>query len=318
MAKFNLDDFIGKQDIMSFVSLYETFNQKIFSIKDFRDDIINKEDQISTRQLIYWEKGELLDESETGYQRKSYSFIEYVWIRIIQTLRNYEVSMSVIKNLRKEIFEITPFSDILDEIKKTNPDWSPLIETLPDDERHEVLDLIHNGASDPEFVEFSKGFGYSVLELLLFNLILNKTHIALLVSKKEEVFYFIPNKWQEFFCIPEFVDFYNETHISISLTDIIKDFILSNDTEFISKNLKLITEREAKILELIRSQKTGTLTIQFGDKSDTVKITTSSKIKKEAKFLDLIMINGYQSINLEVEKGQIVSCKNTRKIKIQK
>jgi hypothetical protein len=40
-----------------------------------------------------------------------------------------------------------------------------------------------------------------------------------------------------------------------------------------------------------------------------------NKIDKEARLLDLVLKDGYQTIELKTQNGKIVHCKNLRKIK---
>ena len=72
-------------------------------------------------------------------------------------------------------------------------------------------------------------------------------------------------------------------------------------------------------MEILREKNLTSVVIRFDDKDeiDLLEITNTPKVDKRSRLMELILMNGYQDITVKTQNGNIVSCKNTRKVKLK-
>src|SRR6185295_14234079 len=79
--------------------LHQSLMEKRFSISDA---------QVSHRLITYWEaKGILPDTNEKGKWR-TFDFVEYVWLKIIVKLREFNVGLDSIKKVKEVLLRTEP------------------------------------------------------------------------------------------------------------------------------------------------------------------------------------------------------------------
>jgi hypothetical protein len=157
-----------------------------------------------------------------------------------------------------------------------------------------------------------------VLFFLILDIILLKSHVAILVNLEGD---FIPFKEfyiEEYQELDGFQEFIHKSHVSVSLSDIVANFLIGQDLELTQNKLSILSKEEARIISTIREEKLSYLKIRFNKdhQIDLIESTRDQHIDKEARLIDLIMTNGYQDIEIKTEKGNIVKCQNTRKEKL--
>jgi len=158
----------------------------------------------------------------------------------------------------------------------------------------------------------------NLLSLLLAEAIVKRKHMALMVTPDGGIYPFSLEDLDELNQDDSFVQFLEKTYVSVSLTEIIKKFISDFDIKSSSNKLMLINEREAQLIKLLHEEKLESLTVHMDD-CNVIQLIEAKKsydkLDKESRLLDLIMKNGYQTIELKTQDGRIVQCKNIRKIK---
>jgi DNA-binding transcriptional MerR regulator len=271
---------------------------------------------IDQRTLSHWRKEGLFifDTEFEKHEHIRFSFVEYVWLNIIVELRKYDISLDVIRSIMELLTVKVPFSLFLE-----NPDFiDKALKKLTDIEKKEFLNAVH----DPEIIEEADAtFEITGLLFLILESITEQHHISLLVNLDGEIFPFSFNMIEDLQNEDDFKRFYQKTHISISISEIITRFITGANLDFCSGKLRLITDREAEIIKILRSEKLISMTIHFDDNNKLELIEVEKKydkVKKEARLVDLIMNHGYQTIEIKTQDGKIVHCKNLKKIKYDK
>lgn len=229
------------------------------------------------------------------------NFVEFVWMKMVVSLRNLGYPYADIKNARDFLFETVNLDPNL-TITKDNPDIAKhLIEFFAKDKLSEDM----------------KG----VMEEIFNNPIFFKKMSALFTSKKQriELFVFdaIANKHMEvglgFFeggeCLPfnwnmivmfdnwhpdvKKEDVLNETirrpHIYISLSKYIMDFISAEEKEERGLDFALLNNEELAVLRELRNKEYKNITINYDKGTDTKIIKTEKEKKiKEAEVKDFI------------------------------
>jgi hypothetical protein len=268
---------------------------------------------INQRTLSHWRKEGLFifDTDFEKHEHIRFSFIEYVWLNIVIELRKYDIALDVIKTIKDGLTIKIPLSEII-----KSPDLvDQVISNLPEEDRIEARNFYH----DPNALkEADASIESTVLLLIVLESIIHQCHISLLVNINGEYFPFRFDQIEEIQQDEDFIDFYQKTHIAISISEIIAKYITGANLNFCTGKLKLITEREVEIIKLLRTEKLNSITIHFDDNSNLKLIEIEekyNKIEKEARLIDLIVKRGYQTIELKTQDGNIVHCKNVKKIK---
>ena len=114
-------------------------------------------------------------------------------------------------------------------------------------------------------------------------------------------------------------DILDNTHINISLFEIIKDLVDDIGEDECSEYQNILTKDEAMVLKLLKQEDNSKIEINFNDKTkkaETIKVTKNNSISNLSRVQELILRNGYQDISIKTQKGQIVQCTNTTKYKL--
>ena len=114
-------------------------------------------------------------------------------------------------------------------------------------------------------------------------------------------------------------DILDNTHINISLFEIIKDLVDDIGEDECSEYQTILTKDEAMVLKLLKQEDISKIEINFNDKTkkaETIKVTKNNSISNLSRVQELILRNGYQDISIKTQKGQIVQCTNTTKYKL--
>ena len=111
----------------------------------------------------------------------------------------------------------------------------------------------------------------------------------------------------------------DNTHINISLFEIIKDLVDDIGEDECSEYQNILTKDEALVLKFLKQEDISKIEINFNDKTkkaETIKVTKNNSISNLSRVQELILRNGYQDISIKTQKGQIVQCTNTTKYKL--
>jgi len=275
--------------------------------------IKSRELGINQRTLSYWRKEGLFifDTDFEKHEHIRFSFIEYVWLNIVAKLREYEIALDVIRTIKEGLTFKIHFSEIIKNPESVNR----ILGKLPEKERGEALDVLH----DPEAIkQADRLIKFNVLLLLILESIIYNCHISLLVNIEGDFFPMKFDDIEKFIEDEDFINIYRKTHIAISISEIITTFIKDVDLTLSSRKIRLISDREAEIIRLLREENLDSMMIYL-DKSNNIKLIETEekydRFDKESRLIDIILTHGYQTIELKTQDGNIVHCRNLRKIK---
>ncbi|MBN1181059.1 MAG: hypothetical protein JXB49_02150 [Bacteroidales bacterium] len=303
MGYKDISRFLG-QGIMATYDAYEAINER---------HIKSSELGISARNLNYY-KTQGLFFSDTSFEKHEhikFNFTEYVWFNIILELRKYDIGVSVIKDI-KELFEYGfPFGEFMSEAMQSEKFMNRLQKEL----KEEFIELMH---SNVDWTEVEKQVPVNLLSLLIAEAITKRKSVSFLVNREGEFYPFSFVDFNELSENESLLKFLEKTYISISITQIIKKFISNFDLKLSSNKLMLLNDREAQVIKLIQDGELESLTVHL-DEENAIQLIEAkesyNKLDKESRLLDLILKDGYQTIELKTQNGKIVYCKNIRRIK---
>ncbi|MBL7745392.1 MAG: MerR family transcriptional regulator [Chitinophagaceae bacterium] len=297
----------------AYVEKLERFKKKILDQK-YPASVIAP--FVNSRVLNYWvEEAELLKKwNEKGWRK--FSFLEIIWLKVISDLREFGVSFEILKKLKDELFRVPTTEEILIAFEEKRKGIQDLLKkgTLSGDVKymHEMALKLKDFAGDLEDSEIMPMFAN-----LIFIIVLYRLGADLVINKHGKFAIFLETSKEVIVVNPEVQQLLNEPHISIPLTNIIESFILKDE---IDKELQteIFTEEEWKILEILRREKPNSLTVTFDDKQkiNLVEITKSKKVDIANRLSNIILKGGYETITLKTQKGKVVSCTQTEKLKL--
>ena len=298
-----------------FDHIVSTLDSEQFGVKDLRN--------VSSRILHHWNEQNLLIGSTSKKKEwRKFSFVELIWINVINELRSLGIPIPLIRKLKVSL--CTPVS--LAEMAAST------VELLEQTQNDPSVTLKHffkaQGASD-ENLEASesvlkdfesvlselKNLQLRQLTLYILDFIENRIPINLLIFddgshtvwKNSSIVFFDQNQLTEF---------QSKTFVSISLTKILKRFMEEADPVNTLPSLKLLSENECYILDAISSSDYEKIEINFkNQKIESLHLTKSEDTKR--KIIDILTENKYQDISITQHESRITKIKNTTKIKMK-
>lgn len=288
-------------------NLLDKLNERVF---------LKTELDIVYSDLVNWERSNLLNiggNSDKG-DWKRLNYFEYIWVKIIQELRAFGFSYEEIDNYKSELM-IKP--NIKEIIEASKIDFQSVEEHFDAIALNNLKSIEDNGYNE------KIDLGISYFELMISRIIGSGEKWSILFFKDIPGFYFpLSIETLKGFdviqktYIPE--ELLSKTYLSISLTDIIANFLVDGKTAFEKKTISILTKNEHNLLKHIRKGygKIKSIKIRFKDKEmELLEVTSIKKVKMEGRLLDYIKKGDYQSISIDTVDGKIVNFENTQKIK---
>jgi hypothetical protein len=243
----------------------------------------------------------------------TFNLAESFWLKLIQKLRAYNLSLDLIKQLKDELCALPK----AEELAKIDDNAMEIM--ISQDNTLTRKDIV-NIFKSADFLEFVSKIKPTLLENILLDLILTRSDLRILLNENGEVFLFNyersnPNEEYK----QKLSDFLGKTYLSISLFDIIKDLISFLGEDECSENQNILSKDEALVLKLLKQEDISKIEITFNDKTkkaETIKVTKNNSVNNFSRIQDLILRNGYQDISIKTQKGKVVQCSNTTKYKL--
>jgi len=287
--------------------LLDKLNERVF---------LKTEIDVVYSDLVNWERSNLLNiggNSDKG-DWKRLNYFEYIWVKIIQELRAFGFSYEEIDKYKSELM-IKP--NIKEIIEASKIDFQSVEEQFDAITLNNLKSIEDNGNNE------KLDLGISYFELMISRIIGSGEKWSILFFKDIPGFYFPLSVDTlkgfdkiEKTGIPE--ELLSKTYLSISLTDIIANFLVDGKNAFEKKTISILTKNEHNLLKHIRKGygKIKSIKIRFKDNEmELLEVTSIKKVKMEGRLLDYIKKGEYQSISIDTVDGKIVNFENTQKIK---
>jgi hypothetical protein len=267
--------------------------------------------------LVNWERSNLLSiggDSGKGDWKKL-NYIEYTWVKIIQELRQYGFNYDDIISYKMELFRQINLEQIIEAstVDRKN------IEQQLGSESLEKLDAVSDSDHYNEL-----NIGISLFETIMANAIISGEKWSFLFFKEIPGFCFpiSTEVFRGFDLInkPEIpMELLSKTFLSVSLSDIISNFLVDGENSFQERTISILTKNEHKLLKQIRKGYSDIKSVKIRFKNnqmDMIEVTSTKKVKLESRLLEHIKKGDYQTISIDTVDGKIVNFENTQKIKL--
>jgi DNA-binding transcriptional MerR regulator len=272
-----------------------------------------KDLDIEARILSHWDKMGLLLNKNINGAKFMFSLTESFWLKIIQKLRAYNLPLELIKELKDVLIDVTT----AEENSKIDDD---LVDYFKSKDESVTRSDIEKFFKSSEFLELFQKMKPTHLENILLDLIITRSNHRILINDSGESFFYnseIIIQNDEYNKLLS--EFLNNTYLSISLFEIIKELIKDLGEDECSEHQNILSKDEALVLKLLKQEDISKIEITFNDKTkkaETIKVTKNNSVNNFSRIQDLILRNGYQDISIKTQKGKVVQCSNTTKYKL--
>lgn len=285
------------------VSKNEFETKKAFEAKDFSKG----NDRNFQRNLSKWEAQGILFESTFDKNKKrKYSFVEVIWIKIVQELKSIGYPKNLLTEAQEALSMRQSYLQMLMQVmeisaRMLNQTSQPTVEK-----------------QEKETQNFDLKDETSVLGWAIAICIDNKTPVKIVFDSAGNAIvidFSDPNSAE---LLRELTD---STFVLISLDSILKDLILDDNFNFMLPKLHYLTEEEFEIIKELRSGEVEQLTVKFQGKEELLIERLVAINGDPAKRIAEILSNGdYEDILIKKRNKKIVYSKRLelRKIKRSK
>jgi hypothetical protein len=295
-----------KRDYVNTIDLETRIKEKKFTIKDIGVDY---------RWIDHWNSKGLLIGNYEDRKWKKFNLIEYVWLKIIIKMREFNLSLETVKSVKDILDQDIIWDDIIGN--KDNSIVELISKIAPSNLEFEARKLLEK----KEINEKMKKFRKKLIEIYIMDILTLFSYYSILINPDGEI---IPIKYsyiEMYSDIIEFKKLIKKSYVSISITEIMRDFIIEKDTDLNNKSrIAILTDEESLVLKAIRQDGVKSVIIKFDNenKMNLLEEIKEEKVDKVSRLFEMIMTKGYQDITIKTQNGEIVYCENKRKLLIQK
>jgi DNA-binding transcriptional MerR regulator len=294
-----------KEGYFDTIALMGKIQERKFSVKDIR---------VNYRWLDHWHSRGLLFSNYDRSKWKKFNLQEYVWIKIILKLRAFNIGLETIAAVKMVLDSEITGEDLLEN---SEINFNEIItQFAPSNQKMEAVGIL----SDPEIQNKIKETRINVLGLFIIDILLLGNYYSIIINPAGEIFPVKYSYLEIISNIPGFQNIISGSFVSISVTEILRDFILEQETiQPRTRRLALLSDEETLVLNTIRQDDLRSVIIRFDNrkKMNLLEEIRETKIDKSTRVAELIIAKGYQDITIKTQNGDIVFCENKKKMMIQ-
>ena len=254
--------------------------------------------------FLNWENHDLLDIDlglgtiKTDYKKTAISFVQYVWIKMVEALIKYGFSYNDVKSIRKKMSE-----------------------------------KLHYSFSSNQKIAQNKSFQTSDNYQEFYVTEFERYVLSTIANKYNFKFFFYKDAPEDYFVFDDslfdmFIEFneedklrekFNKDHFSFSFYKIFEPFLSNKIDAFKTKSISILSNEESKTLRMIRRNynELKSITIRFKEAKPThLEIKTNKKVSVESRIMEHIQKRDYSTIVIQTVDGSVVNFENTKKYKL--
>jgi len=289
-----------KQDFADAFSEINTYQKVLNLTPKLNEPILYLKDTgIASRVLSHWKNNDLLSgnrESDKGWSR--FNFIDYIWLKSIQEMRNFGLSLETIKKVKKALYEKLNIKWDEDTVKEVVEYGIKTIKNSAMDKvsKEMLIQVILN----PEFKTQFKDqvVNPSVLDGLIMNSLFNQEEAGFFIFGDGDILPWLDSKHNDI----ESESLFKRSHLYISITEFIFEFITEEAKEQFLVPYLMVGKKELEALRRIRKDDLKEIIIKFpkGSNKEDMDIITKKKVKlteeQQKSLRQMLRLKNYQTI----------------------
>ncbi len=285
MISIKLEEFIDTKSLDKLAELYELLNEEKLSAKDTG---------VNYRVISHWDdKGIIRFSRENEEANRKFSFVDFIWIKVVNELRSFGIQIPVIKKMADDIYEPLPMKELFDNFVNH-------LDALKDyegEDKEEFLNFFQSGEYKTADYD-SLPFKFNFLHILITEAIATRKSVSLIVFNDGEWFPFIKENEHLY---PKELLYKKEFHsqVRVNITDLIFKFIIEDYLIEYLNGLHLFTPQERKLLYYIKEEDYKKVFVIFkSKKQEPLEIAKSKtaqeeliRILREKEYREFILID---------------------------
>ncbi len=275
---------------------------------------------VHPKLLADWNRKGLLLGEHTKNKRHMFTLAEFVWIKLIEKMREYNFSSEFILEFRNSLVQNVKI-DPLDIVN------SPvMIEAVVSMMPSELQPMVRLALAQPDMVKKMMDaipFDMSKLTPLdayvLFTLVVRKP-LSMLLDHSGSGAMFSPVMFEESSIgQDEFYSMLAKTHVSISITEAVAASLAIAPIEKITEGLRFLSPSEVEVFSSLRKEGVTSVKIRMDNNGemDLLEVTSREKVDKSVRLMEMMLSGGYQDIVVKTQGGKVIHCENTVKVKLK-
>ena len=291
MIGLKLEEFIDTKSLDKLAQLFEVLNEQRLTVKDTG---------VNYRVINHWDEKGIIRFSRAGEAgNRKFSFIDFIWIKVVNELRSFGVKLPVIQKIAADIYEPLPMKDLFDSLSH-NIEALEKIDIEAED-KEGYLEFLKSGEyKTADFGELD--FKFTYLHILIAEAIATRNSVSLIVFNDGEWFPFLkPNEHlypKELLHKKEF-----SSQVRVNITELIFKFIIEDCLIEYFTDLHLFSAQERKLLGYVKEGNYKKIVVLFKSKrNEPLEIAKSKKAQED--ILNIIRENEYREFILIDKKGK--------------
>jgi DNA-binding transcriptional MerR regulator len=289
MISVKLEEFIDTKNLDKLAELHELLSEEKLSAKDTG---------VNYRVINHWdEKGIIRFSREKKVSNRKYSFVDFIWIKVVNELRSFGVSLPVIQKIAEEIYTPLPLKDVFENFAQNLTSNKDMFKDFEGEDKEGFLEFFNSGEyKTADLDTFPIKFNF--LQLLITEVIASRKSVALIVFSTGEWFPFIKDNEHLY---PSELLYKKEFHsqVRVNITNLIFNFILEDYLIEYLNGLHLFTPQERKLLYYIKEGDYKKVFVIFkSKKNEPLEIQKSKtaqdelvRILREKEYKEFILVD---------------------------
>lgn len=292
---FNVNEFFGQDSIEKASELFKQLQTTFLNGKDLDIDL---------RLLGHWVKILYSEKESSG--RTKYSFTDYVFLKIVEQLRNTGLSFPILTVFKSNILEEIKLKGLVTKIQQAKSYIEDL--KISKEQKDELRKLL----ASPDANNLNDETAFTMLHIIIMECLLKKQPLSLAVfldgtyiilDRSKEHLYSEDDKNRLLF----------DTYSVISVSTILKKFLYSDLSGFVIPQIGLLSYSENKLFEVVHSGEYDSILIHFKDKKiKSMELKKSEDIKQ--RIIDILEKDTFGEIVVKKHKGVVTKIENTIKM----
>ena len=275
---------------------------------------------VSARTYLHWKSKGLIPESKTNDEQREWvrlNLIDYVWVKIIQVMRDFGVPLETIRQTKDLLFK-----NFIAEIVDDKEEYLSFLKTESEidpkeiDKINSLIDLLSEAIeNNPEEFDVHA----TIIGTMISDLLIKNDRGSVLITKKGKEFnvtFFSYKALDDFRDV--FKPLLESPHIQIPIRKLIEDFFDDPKSDKFVDSFELLSFKEKKVIDAIRKKDFKQIII----KQDSAKDTITIELERDGDILDqkakdvkrLLGLNEYSEVTIKYRNDKHIYFKNTTRL----
>jgi DNA-binding transcriptional MerR regulator len=268
---------------------------------------------LPARHVQHWENEGLVDNTrEEGQRWRRYTFVEFVWIKLVEQMRSMGIGIEVLLKVKKMLMEPVPVGNVWQAVLDDKEYLEETMARLSEPEREAAKVMFEEIKRSDQKMNYR----FNTLQLLIGIVVEKRCPVSVAVFLNGDV---IAIEHHRDFKLPEAEEnrLIHETHGHFSISELVKDFLAGELAPSRLESMSILPENETELLRVIHSGEYKSITINFRNKKmDSLELVKSQDTTR--RVVDVLAESDYQNISIVTHNGQVSKIENTVKIQLSR